>query len=54
MEYEITFHDSKSQESSIIVDHGSKEDIVKTLLQAIEAAKQFGYCRITLEVILVA
>lgn len=52
MEYEITFHDSKSQESTSINDNGSKEDIVKTLFYAITAAKQFGYCRVTLEVTL--
>lgn len=52
-EYNIDLHDSKGRESKIITgEFGSDEDIAKTLLQAIKAARHHGYCRMTLDIAL--
>lgn len=52
-EYNIDLHDSKGRESRVITgEFGSNEDIAKTLLQAIQTAKHYGYCRVTLDIAL--
>lgn len=52
-EYNIDLHDSKGRESRVITgEFGSDEDIAKALLSAIQTAKHYGYCRVTLDIAL--
>lgn len=52
MEFCIDLHDSKGHESRIFESTGGEADIIEALRKAIGSAEVYGYCRVTLDVII--